>query len=86
MHRVQSIGTFLSKRGVSNRSIIVLTDRNVEIIVMFFGVVYKCKTELINGLIERLPKYMMPNKIIRLKKLSLNSHNKVDRVKLKESL
>lgn len=40
MLRAQSIGTFLSKRGVSNRPVIVLTDRNVESIVMFFGVVY----------------------------------------------
>lgn len=40
MIRAQSIGTFLSKRRVYNRPVIVLTDRNVESIVMFFGVVY----------------------------------------------
>ncbi|MCM1361272.1 MAG: AMP-binding protein [Clostridiales bacterium] len=61
-------------------------DEKNKKIVLFYESTNECKTELINGLIERLPKYMMPNKIIRLKKLPLNSHDKVDRVKLKESL
>lgn len=59
-------------------------DKAQEKIVLFYESRRPEDGELLKQLQEKLPKYMCPNKMQWMKHLPMNSHEKVDRMKLKE--
>jgi D-alanine--poly(phosphoribitol) ligase subunit 1 len=63
-----------------------LYDSTHEKIVMFYQSPSKCDREILLGLSDSLPKYMMPNTLIHSEKLPMNKNAKIDRIKLQEWL
>ena len=57
-----------------------------EKIVLFYESEKPREVEIINRLHEKLPKYMCPNKMQWMEQIPMNSHQKMDRVKLRELL
>lgn len=55
-----------------------------EKIVLFYQASRNYDREILIGLREYLPKYMLPNKLIHFEKLPMNKNAKIDRVRLKE--
>ena len=62
--------------GVS--SCAAVYDRNERKIVLIYSGV-KNKEEIIPGLSERLPEYMLPQKVYKIKEMPLNQNGKIDR-------
>jgi len=61
-----------------------LYDERNEKIVLFYQAAAKQDQEIILGLQQTLPKYMVPNQLIHLEKIPMNKNSKIDRVFLKE--
>lgn len=61
-------------------------DREHECIVLFYTSADNVDKDIINLVRNRLPKYMFPEKIIRLETMPFNANGKIDRVKLGASL
>ena len=61
-------------------------DEQAEKIVLFYEAAKECNLEIIEKLQVKLPKYMCPNRMIHMEKIPMNSHEKMDRVKLKKML
>lgn len=61
-------------------------DEQAEKIVLFYEAAKECNVEIIEKLQVKLPKYMCPNRMIHMEKIPMNSHEKMDRVKLKKML
>lgn len=83
-HRIElgEIETAVSSLAGVDRNC-CLYDRKKEIIVLFYT--GEIRDEVISlGLMELLPKYMLPNKIVKLDKMPLNRNGKIDRVSLKK--
>lgn len=59
-------------------------DAEREKIVLFYQASQSCDREILLGLQEFLPKYMLPNKLVHVEQLPLNKNAKIDRTKLKE--
>ena len=65
-----------------DRSAIVFDKRNDEIVMYFEG---KGNENDIRAFMKnKLPKYMMPNKILKMRQLPLNENGKIDKKKLQE--
>jgi acyl-coenzyme A synthetase/AMP-(fatty) acid ligase len=45
-----------------------------------------CEKEILRALGKKLPPYMFPTKLVWYEKLPLNSHNKIDRVKVRSEV
>ena len=65
---------------------VCIYDSEEEKIVLFYQADKECRKEIVLALAQVLPKYMWPNKFVRYEKLPLNKNNKIDRIKLKETL
>lgn len=65
---------------------VCIYDQENEKIVLFYQAKEDYKKAIIEGLHIVLPKYMWPNKFIRYNMLPLNKNNKIDRVRLKDTL
>ncbi|MDE6312754.1 MAG: amino acid adenylation domain-containing protein [Lachnospiraceae bacterium] len=61
-------------------------DDKREKIVLFYESDGEHEVEIIEELQKKLPKYMCPNRMIYMEKIPMNSHEKMDRVKLKKML
>jgi non-ribosomal peptide synthetase component F len=61
-------------------------DREHECIVLFYTSVDNEDKDIINLVKNRLPKYMFPEKVIRLETMPFNANGKIDRIKLGELL
>ncbi|MBQ4531134.1 MAG: amino acid adenylation domain-containing protein [Lachnospiraceae bacterium] len=61
-------------------------DKAQEKIVLFYESAEEKDVQLIKLLREKLPKYMCPNKMCWMEEMPMNSHEKIDRVMLKELL
>lgn len=61
-------------------------DKPQEKIVLFYESKEQADVQLIHLLQEKLPRYMCPNKMCWMEHLPMNSHEKVDRVKLGQLL
>lgn len=59
-------------------------DKKTEKIVLVYEGKKKETAEVLAGLKERLPDYMLPEKIIRVKAMPINANGKIDRKKLME--
>jgi acyl-CoA synthetase (AMP-forming)/AMP-acid ligase II len=59
-------------------------DAKAEKIVMFYQANEKRDKEILLGLLKSLPKYMTPNRFVRVEKLPLNKNAKIDRALLKK--
>jgi len=59
-----------------------LYDSKEEKIVLFYQAPAACDKEILLGLREHLPKYMLPNRLLHFEKLPMNKNAKIDRVKL----
>ena len=57
-----------------------------EKIVLFYESEKEEDVKIIQILQEKLPRYMCPNKMQWMEQIPMNSHEKIDRVKLKELL
>lgn len=55
-----------------------------EKILLFYQADRECEREILLGLRQSLPKYMLPNKLVRYEQLPMNKNAKIDRVKLME--
>lgn len=62
-----------------------LYDHNAEKIILFYQAEKKCDIEVLQGLKQYFPKYMLPNKLIHYTQLPLNKNAKIDRSRLMES-
>lgn len=60
-------------------------DQNRGKILLCYQAEEQKDAEILKGLQKKLPKYMCPNKLIFLEELPMNSHAKIDRVKLKKT-
>lgn len=58
-------------------------DDRKQKIILFYTTVNGEKTDIINSLKNKLPKYMFPNIIMILEKLPYNLNGKIDRIELK---
>lgn len=58
-------------------------DEKKEKIICVYQAAKDFRREIISALSDRLPKYMRPNKYIRMEKLPLNAHAKIDRRQLR---
>ena len=61
-----------------------LHDNEKDMIILFYQSIDKCDKEILLSLREALPKYMMPNKLIRFEKIPMNKNGKIDRTKLRD--
>lgn len=61
-------------------------DEKAGKIVLFYQAEKECKKEIVQGLGDILPKYMLPNRYEHYEKLPMSEHGKLDRVKLKKTL
>ncbi len=61
-----------------------LYDSREEKIVLFYQAPAACDKEILLGLREHLPKYMLPNRLLHFEKLPMNKNAKIDRVKLRD--
>lgn len=59
-------------------------NKELEKIVLFYESDKPKDVELIKRLQEKLPKYMCPNKMYWMEQIPMNTHEKMDRVKLRE--
>lgn len=62
----------------------VYDDARGKIVLYYVGTVEE--KELVEELRERLPRYMIPNRITRLERMPLTANGKIDRVTLKKDL
>ena len=60
-----------------------LYDEKKEKIVLFYQSAEKYDKEILIGLRDFLPKYMLPNRLVHSEKLPMNKNAKIDRVRLK---
>ncbi|MCX4299397.1 MAG: amino acid adenylation domain-containing protein [Lachnospiraceae bacterium] len=65
---------------------VCIYDQVSEKIVLFYQAREDCKKTIVEGLQFVLPKYMWPNRFVRYDMLPLNKNNKIDRVRLKDTL
>lgn len=63
---------------------VCLYDEQRERIVMFYQAEQEANKEIYIQMLKKLPKYMVPNKMLHYKKLPLNKNGKIDRIKLRE--
>lgn len=61
-------------------------DREHECIVLFYTSVDNEDKDIINLVKNRLPKYMFPEKVVRLESMPFNANGKIDRVLLNKKL
>jgi D-alanine--poly(phosphoribitol) ligase subunit 1 len=61
-----------------------LYDEQNEKIVLFYQASKPCDKEILLGLRDYLPKYMLPNRLVYSEKLPMNKNAKIDRVRLKK--
>lgn len=61
-----------------------LYDQDAEKIMLFYQAPEKCDREVLQGLKQYFPKYMLPNKLVHYTQLPMNKNGKIDRAKLKE--
>lgn len=59
-----------------------LYNEPVKKIVCFYQAKEERTNDIINDMLEKLPKYMCPNQYVYYKELPLNAHSKIDRQKL----
>ena len=59
----------------------IYDDIKGKILLYYVGTV--CERELAAALRERLPRYMIPNRLVRLEQMPLTANGKIDRVALK---
>ncbi len=66
----------------------ILYDEKTQKIVLFYQCAQKEDAErrILASLRVLLPKYMLPNRFVRMESLPLNQNGKIDRARLKESL
>lgn len=64
----------------------ILYDDQSQKIVLFYQSDTMDDAAVLLGLRDMLPKYMLPNKLVKLDLMPMNGNGKIDRVKLKESL
>lgn len=57
-----------------------------EKLYLFYQAAMECERELIEELRRQLPKYMCPNRYVRLEQMPRNKNGKIDRARLQESL
>lgn len=62
----------------------VLFDKDQDKIILLYQGDELSEDEVLKGVKERVPKYMYPDKIIKLKRMFFNANGKIDKVKLKE--
>lgn len=65
---------------------VCIYDQVSEKIVLFYQAREDCKKTIVEGLQFVLPKYMWPNRFVRYDMLPLNKNNKIDRIRLKDTL
>lgn len=53
-------------------------------IYMFYQSEDKCDKEVLVDMGQKLPKYMLPNKLVHMEEIPLNKHGKLDRVRLRD--
>lgn len=70
--------------GVDNGCIVY--DEAGNRIVLFYQSRILGDAEILAGLRGLLPKYMLPNRLVRMNEMPLNPNGKIDRVRLKNSL
>ncbi len=63
-----------------------LYDIDREKIVLFYQAPQKCDRDILLGLQNYLPRYMLPNKLVYFEQLPMNKNAKIDRMKLREGL
>ena len=63
---------------------VCIYDKQAEKIVMFYQAKEEANKEIYIQMLKKLPKYMVPNKMIHYKNLPLNKNGKIDRIKLAE--
>lgn len=73
--------TILSIEGIEN-ACCIFNESNSDIIAVYTGKV--TSDELSEMLLNRLPHYMMPNRIDNLKVMPMNLNGKIDRPRLKK--
>ncbi|MDD3413428.1 MAG: amino acid adenylation domain-containing protein [Lachnospiraceae bacterium] len=72
-----------SLHGIKNACCLFQKEKN-KIILIYVGEEYN-NTSVIEGLKEKLPRYMIPNVLYKLDEMPLNLSGKVDRVKLQDA-
>lgn len=74
----------MSLAGMENGCI--LNDDAANQLVLFYQSQSLSDADVLTGLRDLLPRYMLPNRLIRLNAMPLNANGKIDRVLLKNSL
>ena len=64
----------------------IVNDEAANQIVLFYQSQSLKDADILRGLRAQLPKYMLPNRMVKLESMPLNGNGKIDRVKLKSSL
>ena len=72
-----------SLQGIKNACCLFQKEKS-KIILIYVGEKYD-NTSVIEGLKEKLPRYMIPNVLYKLDEMPLNLSGKVDRVKLQDA-
>lgn len=67
--------------GVTNAACIF--DKEEDHIILYYTTADSSDIEIINSVKERIPKYMFPNKVIRLEEMPYSLNGKIDRIELK---
>jgi acyl-coenzyme A synthetase/AMP-(fatty) acid ligase len=63
--------------GIKNCACIY--DKEKELIVLIYEGKVKNAEKILNGIMNKVPSYMYPDKILRIKEMPKNSNGKIDR-------
>lgn len=63
---------------------VCIYDKESEKIILFYQAQSDCRKEIFKDMMERIPKYMIPNIMIHFESLPLNKNAKIDRVLLEK--
>lgn len=64
----------------------IVNDEKANQIVLFYQSENLTDVQILTGLRQLVPKYMLPNRLVKVQRMSLNANGKIDRVLLKNSL
>ncbi len=62
-----------------------LYDKGTSRILFFYQAKEPCDSQILKDLMQYLPKFMCPNKLIHLTSMPMNKHGKIDRVLLRKT-
>lgn len=67
-------------------NVCIIYDHKASKIVLFYQSKHLDDKTILNNLKKMIPKYMLPNRFVKIDEFPLNSNGKIDRLKLKEML